>query len=92
MFDIQSPKTWQAQEKIVTTLEQMQIPNATGPGVRSKRLLLASRTTCNALWKSSEICNNVKICNKVQVGYKFIGVMSYQLRVSLFTVMSQNVM
>ena len=37
---------------MVSTLEQMQVPNGTGPGVRrSKRPLLASRTRCNVLWK-----------------------------------------
>ena len=36
---------------MVSTLEQMQVPNRTGPGVRrSKRPLLASRTRCNVLW------------------------------------------
>ena len=38
------------------TLEQTQVPNGTGPGVRrSKRPLLASRTRCNVLWKTSKI-------------------------------------
>ena len=33
---------------MVSTLEQMQVPNGTGPGVRrSKRPLLASHTRCN---------------------------------------------
>ena len=37
---------------MVSTLEQMQVPNGTGPGVRrSKHPLLASRTRCNVLWK-----------------------------------------
>ena len=37
---------------MVSTLEQMQVPNGTGPGVRrSKRPLLASRTRCNVPWK-----------------------------------------
>ena len=36
----------------VSTLEQMQVPNWTRPGVRrSKRPLLASHTLCNVLWK-----------------------------------------
>ena len=40
----------------VSTLEQMQVPNGTGPGVRrSKRPLLASHTGCNVLWKPPEI-------------------------------------
>ena len=42
--------------RMVSTLEQMQVPNGTGPGVRrSKRPLLASRTRCNVPWKPSEI-------------------------------------
>ena len=37
-------------------LEQMQVPNGTGPGVRrSKRSLLASRTRCNVLWKPQNL-------------------------------------
>ena len=37
---------------MVSTLEPMQVPNGTGPGVRrSKRPLLASRTRCNVLMK-----------------------------------------
>ena len=72
MFGIQSPKTWQAQEKIVSTLEQMQVQNETGQGVRrSKRPLLASRTRCNVLWKFG---NKVKIGNKIQFGNKFTNV------------------
>ena len=39
---------WQVQEKMVSTLEQIQVPNGTVSGVpRSKRPLLASRTRCN---------------------------------------------
>ena len=39
-------------EKMVSTLEQMQVPNGTGPGVRrSKRPLMPSRIRCNVLWK-----------------------------------------
>ena len=46
------PLTWQVQERMVSTSEQMQVPNGTGPGVRgSKRPLLASRTRCNVPWK-----------------------------------------
>ena len=46
----------QVQERMVSTLEHMQVPNGTGPGVRrSKRPLLASRTRCNVLWKPLEI-------------------------------------
>ena len=53
-------------------IEQMQVPNGTGPGVRrSKRPLLASRTRCNVLWKPPKFGNKVKIGNKVQFGNKF---------------------
>ena len=62
MFEIQSPKAWQGQEKKVSTLEQMQIPNGTGPGVGgSKRPLFANRTRCNALWNLPKFGNKVKI-------------------------------
>ena len=44
---------------MVSTLEQMQDLNGTGPGVwRSKRPLLASRTRCNVLWKPPKFGNN----------------------------------
>ena len=49
---------------MVSTLEQMQVPNGTGPGVWwSKRPLLASRTRCNVLWKPPKFGNKVKIGN-----------------------------
>ena len=57
---------------MVSTLELMQVPNGTGPGVRrSKRPLLASRTRCSAPWKPPKSGNKVKIVNKVQFGNKF---------------------
>ena len=79
---------------MVSTLEQMRVPNGTGPGVqRSKRPLLASRTRCNVLWKPPKFGNKVKIGYKIQFGNKFANwCMSDQLRVSLYMVMSQNVM
>ena len=80
---------------MVPTLEQMHVPNGTGPGVlRSKRPpLLTSRTRCNVLWKPPKFSKKVKIGNKVSaVISSQIGVMSDQLRVSLYMVMSQNVM
>ena len=47
---------------MVSTLEQMQVPNGTGPGVRrSKRPLLASRTRCNVLWKPPKFGNKVNV-------------------------------
>ena len=40
----------------VSTLEQMQVPNGSGQGVRrSKRPLLNNRTHCNVLWKPLKI-------------------------------------
>ena len=58
---------------MVSTLEQMLVPNESGPDVRrSKRPLLASRTRCNVLWKPPKFGNiKVKIGNKVQFGNKF---------------------
>ena len=59
-------------EKNGLNIEQMQVPNGTGPGVRrSKRPLLASRTRCNVLWKPQKCGNKVKNGNKVQFGNKF---------------------
>ena len=84
------PYTWQVQERMVSTLEQMQVPNGTGTGVRrSKSPLLASRTRCNGLWKPPKFGNKVKI-GKVQFDNKFANcVMSYQLRVSLYIVIPE---
>ena len=63
---------WQVQERMVSTLEQMQVPNGTGPCVRrSKRPLLASRTRCSVLWKPSKFGYKFKIGNNVQYGNKF---------------------
>ena len=59
-------------KRMVSKLEQMQVPNGTGPGVRrSKRPLLASRTRCNVLWKPPKFGNKVKIGIKVQFGNTF---------------------
>ena len=67
---------------MVSTYEQMQVPNGTGPGVRrSKRPLLASHIRCNVLLKTPKFCNKVKISNTVIISH--IGVMSDQLRVSI---------
>ena len=57
---------------MVSTLEQMQLQNGTGPGVRrSKRPLLASRTRCNVLWTPPKFGNKVEVGNTVQFGNKF---------------------
>ena len=63
MFELTS------QKRMVSTLEQMQVPNGTGLGVRmSKRPLFASHTRCNVLWKSLEFVHKVKFGNTVQFG------------------------
>ena len=79
---------------MVSTLEQMQVPNGTGPGVRrSKRPLLACRTCCNVLWKPpNSVIRSKSVFKSSSVINSQIGVMSDQLRVSLYMVMSQNVM
>ena len=85
----------QVRERMVSTLEQMQVPNGTGPGVRrSKRPLLASRTRCNILWRLPTFGNKVikSVIKPSSVISSQIGVMSDQLRVSLYMVMSKNVM
>ena len=54
------------------TLEQMQVQNWTGPGVRrSKRPPFASRNRCNVLWKPQKYGNKVNIGNKVWFGNRF---------------------
>ena len=71
---------------MVSKLEQIQVPNGTGPGVRrSKRSLPASRTLCIALWKPPKFGNKVKksVLKSSSVTSPQIGVMSYQLRMSL---------
>ena len=55
---------------MVSTLEQMQVPNGTGLGARrSKRPLLASRTRCN-VGNLQNLVYKVKIGIKVQFGNK----------------------
>ena len=60
-------------------IEQMQVPNGTGPGVRrSKRPLFASRTRCNVLWKPPKSKSVIKSSSVIS---SQIGVMSDQLSV-----------
>ena len=55
---------------MISTLEQMQVPNGTGPGVRrSKRPLLACHTRCNVLWKPPKFGNKVKNRFDINVFY-----------------------
>ena len=80
--------------KMVSILEQMQVPNGTGPGVRMrKRPLLASRTRCNVLWNHQNLVIRSKsVIKSSSVISSQIGVMSDHFRVSLYIFMSQNVM
>ena len=70
---------------MVSTLEQMQVPNGTGPGVRRiKRSLLASRTRCNVLWKPPKFGIKVNIGIKVQFGNKLNNCITNKCILSLF--------
>ena len=78
---------------MVSTLEQIQVPNGTGPSVRrSKRPLLASRTRCNVPLKPLRnlAIRSKSVIRSSSVISSQIGVMSDHLRVSLYMVMSQN--
>ena len=67
---------------MVSTLEQMQVPNGTGPGVRrSKRPLLTSSIRCNGLWKPLNLVIRSKsVIKPSSVIGSQIGVMYDQLR------------
>ena len=59
MFETQNPETWQVLERLVSTLEQMQVPNGTRPRVwKSKRPLLIVM-----------MYNRMCICGKDGVAY-----------------------
>ena len=77
---------------MVSRLEPMQVPNGTGPGVRgSKRPLLASRTCCNVQWKPPKFgIRSKSVIKSSSVISSQFGVMSDQLSVSLYMVMSQK--
>ena len=64
MSKIQSPEKWQVKERLVSTLEYIQVPNGTWLGVRrSKRPLFACYTCCKFSMKTPQ--NSVKISNSV---------------------------
>ena len=76
---------------MVSTLEQMQVPNWTGPGVSVPCWLAAPVAMFygnlqNLVIKSKSVIKSSSVISSQ------IGVMSDQLRVSLYMVMSQNVM
>ena len=57
-------ETQKVQERMVSTLEQMQVPNGTGPGVRrSKRPLLVAVPVAMFYGNLPKFGNNVKIGN-----------------------------
>ena len=60
------PHFWQLQGRLVSRLEQIQLPNETEPGVcKSKRSLLASRTSCKRSMETSR--NLVLTINNLHV-------------------------
>ena len=56
---------------MVSTLEQMQVPNATGPGVRRSKLPLLAATVATFYGNLPKFGNEVKISNKVKFGNRF---------------------
>ena len=79
---------------MVSTLEQMQVPNGTGPGVRrSKRpCWLAAPVAMFYGNLQNLVIRSKSVIKSSSVISSQIGVMFYRLRVSLYMVMSQNVM
>ena len=73
---------------MISTLEQRQVPNGTGPAVRrSKRPLLASRTRCNVIWKPKKIGNEVDIAAPfltVTLPYRIFQTFQYYTRIDQF--------
>ena len=84
---------WQVQKRIVSTLEDMQVPNATGSGFwKSKRPLLTSHTRCKC---SVEISMNLvirseSVMRSSSVTRPRFSKMSYQCWVSMYRVISHN--
>ena len=71
---------------MVSTLEQMQVPNGTGPGFRrSKRPLLVAMFYGNL---KHSVIRSKSVIKSSSVISSEIGVMSDQLRVSFYMVMS----
>ena len=61
-------------ERMVSTLEQMQVPNGTGPGVRRSKASSVGwphPLQCS-METSRNLVNKVKIVNKVQFGNRFL--------------------
>ena len=76
---------------MVSTLDQMQVQNGTGPGVRrSKRPLLAAPVVM-FYGNFPKFCYKVKIGNKVQFGNRFTNWCNVR-SIEGVTAMPQNVM
>ena len=94
MFEVQSPKTWEVQEKIGSTLEQMQVPMGQDQVSGWVSVLCWLATTDAMLYGNlNKFCNKVKNGNNVHFCNKctnWFNVLSTE--VSLYIVMSQNVM
>ena len=80
---------------MIARLGQMQVPNGTGQGVwMSKCPLLASRTRCKCAMKTSrnKVITSKTVIRSSSVTRSPVSGMSDQWRVSLYMIMSQNVM
>ena len=72
MFEIQCPKTCQGQEKMVSTLEQMQVPMGQDQVSGGVSVLCWLAAPITILYVNlPKFGNKVKIGNKVQFGNKF---------------------
>ena len=81
-FEIQSQEIWPAHEILVSTLEKIQVPNGTGPGVRrSNRPLLSWLTRCkSSIETSSNLVNSVHVIRYSSVTRWRFSVMFNQRR------------
>ena len=86
----EGPYTWQVQESMVSTFEQMQVPNGTRPGVRrSKRpRWLAAPVEMFYGNLQNLVIRSKSVIKSSSVISSQVGVMSDQLRVSFYMIMS----
>ena len=79
---------------MVSTLEQMQVRNGTGPGPGGVSVLCWLAAPVAMFYGNLQnlVIRSKSVIKSSWVIDSQIGVMSDQLRVSLYTVMSQNVM
>ena len=79
---------------MVSTSEQMQVPNGTGPGVLRSSVLCWIVAPVAMFYENLQnlVIRSKSVIKSSSVIRSQIGVMSDQLRVSLYMVMSQNIM